>query len=719
MMMPAFKLSTSSRVLIVALLSLLCVDVSSALICHCNDASICGSSATTCSVANDGKAACLTHVYDNGTQFTLLCSAAGSECPRAGDPVGDEGTYTLCCRSNLCNDGEVNVMTAPHAPEPINVPPRSEGKLRCDCQVHDCKDDAATGKRKKAHCVVRDGWCATKTRVNPLSAIFGRNLPPQTIRYCTTDYSECSAGFQGDSNVLCCSNRRFCNEGLSPSLSAGDLHRIPTDPRDNPKVSPITTQPPREDPTEVRRVWCHCTNPVQCNETFPFCQTSGECQYKPSMVRGLKPIMQCVEPKNFHLCVPGAPCCTEHCCNGQGLCKPISTSTDEGPTTQHPEYDCHCHNCIQNYRCPSRHGCFFRYNNVTKETEQDCLRDEHSALVSCTPTFSRTRHLTEYSRVVGDVHFYCCRGHNCNEKHPAFPDVVGQKRLVCACSGERCTQAIDICATTLDGGHCYSGSEGQFCLGPDDHEGEHLRLCSGNATCCNSNFCNKNATSGPSIVATTSPSQSTTRLPITTSTSQETSNSGSRVTNKYESLFISVSISIAMVMCVAIIVVVMVCKHQKSAKEARQQRLSKYRRKPPINLPTSTFDAMPVMHQLSAWQHQQMQASLSIDSADCQPLQSGGGAGAATANRSASTTSTLMTDTGGNGSQSTTEGSPPHTVDNRHSSALSAQETCSPEQPQRDCYSPADRQQSPSPHSQPAVTNYAGHDVEAADDSML
>ena len=145
---------------------------------------------------------------------------------------------------------EVNVMTAPHAPEPINVPPRSEGKLRCDCQVHDCKDDAATGKRKKAHCVVRDGWCATKTRVNPLSAIFGRNLPPQTIRYCTTDYSECSAGFQGDSNVLCCSNRRFCNEGLSPSLSAGDLHRIPTDPRDNPKVSPITTQPPREDPTE-------------------------------------------------------------------------------------------------------------------------------------------------------------------------------------------------------------------------------------------------------------------------------------------------------------------------------------------------------------------------------------------------------------------------------------------------------------------------------------
>ena len=106
--------------------------------------------------------------------------------------------------------------------------------------------------------------------------------------------------------------------------------------------------------------------------------------------------------------------------------------TDEGPTTQHPEYDCHCHNCIQNYRCPSRHGCFFRYNNVTKETEQDCLRDEHSALVSCTPTFSRTRHLTEYSRVVGDVHFYCCRGHNCNEKHPAFPDgeLVGSHSIL-------------------------------------------------------------------------------------------------------------------------------------------------------------------------------------------------------------------------------------------------------------------------------------------------
>ena len=107
----------------------------------------------------------------------------------------------------------------------VDVPLRSDGKLRCDCQgIWRCRSDR--GKRRKAHCVVHYGWCATKAQAHPFAVAvnFAINLPPLTIRFCTLNYSECAAGSRKDSNTLCCNNRRFCNEALSPKLAIISPH---------------------------------------------------------------------------------------------------------------------------------------------------------------------------------------------------------------------------------------------------------------------------------------------------------------------------------------------------------------------------------------------------------------------------------------------------------------------------------------------------------------
>ena len=68
--------------------------------------------------------------------------------------------------------------------------------------------------------------------------------------------------------------------------------------------------------------------------------------------------------------------------------------------------------------------------------------------------------------------------------------VVPEKRFPCRCSAGHCEEAYTFCVTSLNGGVCYRGVEGQFCIDAAE-TARKARLCADGVSCCNTSFCNE------------------------------------------------------------------------------------------------------------------------------------------------------------------------------------------------------------------------------------
>ena len=139
---------------------------------------------------------------------------------------------SVCVFMCICADGSASpstrVSTTPAiaTPDKQLSPPRSEGKIRCDCSFgasSGCRPDK--GNRGKSHCTIENGWCITvATRILQLP---GSNI--RYTRYCTNEQAVCEAGKNRQTSVKCCSNAKFCNENLTPTFesenySVGDVY---------------------------------------------------------------------------------------------------------------------------------------------------------------------------------------------------------------------------------------------------------------------------------------------------------------------------------------------------------------------------------------------------------------------------------------------------------------------------------------------------------------
>eukprot|EP00117_Sycon_ciliatum_P037386 scpid36573/ scgid3265/ len=534
------KLSATVWLMVVVTLDLRTSSFVQGLMCNCNDGEMCNLRTKMCRTKD--SAACVTYVYpedgvvaaEGGSggggalRRALLCSESGFECPRPGDPPGFAGSRMHCCRENFCNSetgplptdpaSVATVTSSPTPPPPSalvpSVPPSSGAKLRCDCTPGNgaCRQDR--GGRGKYHCLTSNGWCV---------AVAGRitaSSPVVYSRFCTNDLSDCEQTTTRNSQVKCCSDSRFCNERLTLSLS-NDTDSVVTDnvaidhdvvqrttalSKTNVGAStaglPVTSlNVDSADGSSSPYHWCHC-NTLQCNDSFPYCRTAGKCQIK-SHIHSIafKPTLRCVEPAYVSsLCSERDPCCTGDCCNDDAPCRtwPQSTSMPAAPVNTRSEYTCHCSKC-SNHECRTKLGCIVNVDTMTNTSEQDCIRGYFNIATHCRPSFTRSNSTTS-SRVIGNVHSYCCHGNKCNARHPDFKDVVGDKTLFCYCENGGCNNFDTRCITSLHGGQCYAGPEGKFCINPDETE-KLAKLCDGGKHCCNTSHCNQDVsdqiTTGP------------------------------------------------------------------------------------------------------------------------------------------------------------------------------------------------------------------------------
>ena len=123
-------------------------------------------------------------------------------------------------------------------------------------------------------------------------------------------------------------------------------------------------------------------------------------------------------------------------------------------------------------------------------------------------------------------------------------------------------------------------------------------------------------------ISSVSPGQNST-------TSDDAAKGRGRITSKFEVLYIGISVAGILFVCCMLLVVLIICRYQgrrqHNLEKQRRQGGNRPRHQPLRNrgeLPKSTFDTLPVMLQLSAWQREeQRRSSMPLAQDDVPPLQ--------------------------------------------------------------------------------------------------